>query len=81
LTEQYPLEAAVALPAKAGDVLFFSYLTVHGSSVNVSDEARTTLLVQMRDPADQPTVKTHESRGQGMMLRGIDPTTLPRGVE
>jgi hypothetical protein len=54
--------------------LFFSYLTIHGSGVNVSSEARTTLLVQMRDPADPPTVKTHESRGQGMLLRGIDPT-------
>ena len=28
----------------------------------------------MRDPADPPTIRTHESRGQGMMLRGIDPT-------
>ena len=75
--EQYPVESAVPCPAKAGDVLFFSYLTVHGSGINSSDEARTTLLVQMRDPADPPTVKTHESRGQGMMLRGIDPTAGP----
>lgn len=71
--EQYPLEASVACPAQAGDVLFFSYLTIHGSGVNVSSEARTTLLVQMRDPSDPPSVKTHESRGQGMILRGIDP--------
>ncbi len=72
--DQYPLDAAVPCPADAGDALFFSYLTIHGSGVNVSSEARTTLLVQMRDPADPPTVKTHESRGQGMLLRGIDPT-------
>ena len=77
---QYPVESAVPCPAKAGDVLFFSYLTIHGSGINISNEARTTLLVQMRDPADPPTVKTHESRGQGMMLRGIDPLSLPRGV-
>jgi len=63
----------VPCPARAGDVLFVSYLTIHGSGVNVSDEARTTLLVQMRDPTDPPTVQTHESRGQGMMLRGVDP--------
>jgi hypothetical protein len=50
---------------------------IHGSSMNLSQEARTTLLVQMRDPEDPPTVKTHESRGQGMMLRGYDPTALP----
>jgi ectoine hydroxylase-related dioxygenase (phytanoyl-CoA dioxygenase family) len=74
--EQYPIESAVPCPAKAGDVLFFSYLTVHGSGINVSNEARTTLLIQMRDPADPPTIKTHESRGQGMMLRGFDPTAL-----
>jgi ectoine hydroxylase-related dioxygenase (phytanoyl-CoA dioxygenase family) len=78
---QYPIESAVACPAKAGDALFFSYLTIHGSGINVSSEARTTLLIQMRDPEDPPTVKTHESRGQGMMLRGFDPLSLPRGVE
>jgi phytanoyl-CoA hydroxylase len=68
-----PLESSTSCPAKAGDALFFSYLTVHGSGVNTSDEARTTLLIQMRDPADTPDIKTHDSRGQGMILRGIDP--------
>ncbi len=71
--EQYPIESAVPCPAEAGDVLFFSYLTVHGSGINVSSEARTTVLIQMRDPADLPSVQTHLSRGQGMILRGIDP--------
>lgn len=71
--EQYPVAQATPCPAQAGDVLFFSYLTVHGSGLNTSREARTTLLVQMRDPTDRPTVITHLSRGQGMMLRGIDP--------
>lgn len=71
--EEYPIEAATPCPAEAGDALFFSYLTIHGSGVNTSDEARTTLLVQMRDPADPPSAQVHLSRGQGMMLRGIDP--------
>lgn len=71
--DQYPLESATACPAEAGDVLLFSYLTVHGSGVNESSEARTTLLIQMRDPEDAPAVDVHRSRGQGMMLRGIDP--------
>jgi ectoine hydroxylase-related dioxygenase (phytanoyl-CoA dioxygenase family) len=79
--EQYPLESSTPCPAKAGDALFFSYLTVHGSGVNTSDEARTTLLIQMRDPSDPPGTKTHESRGQGMILRGIDPLqTAPQGT-
>lgn len=71
--EQYALEDAVPCPAEAGDVLFFSYLTIHGSGLNVSEEPRTTLLIQMRDPGDPPTLDVHKSRGQGMMLRGIDP--------
>ncbi len=72
--EKYPLESATPCPAKAGDVLFFSYLTIHGSGLNTSSEARTTVLVQMRDPLDPPTVRAHQSRGQGMMLQGIDPS-------
>ena len=71
--DRYPVEAAMALPAKAGDAIFLSYFLVHGSGVNRSNEARTTLLVQMRDPTDEPTVEKHGSRGQGMMLAGIDP--------
>jgi hypothetical protein len=73
---QYPIESAVPCEAIAGDALFFSYLTIHGSGINTSDEARTTVLIQMQDPEDPPTIKTHESRGQGMILRGVDPRTL-----
>jgi ectoine hydroxylase-related dioxygenase (phytanoyl-CoA dioxygenase family) len=71
---QFPLDAATPIPAKAGDAIFMSYLLVHGSGVNRSDEPRTTILVQMRDPADRPLVEKHGSRGQGMMLAGVDPT-------
>jgi phytanoyl-CoA hydroxylase len=71
---EYPVEKATPCAAQSGDVLFFNYLTIHGSGVNTSNEARTTVLIQMRDPLDQPSVKTHESRGQGMMLAGIDPS-------
>ncbi|MEV4177983.1 phytanoyl-CoA dioxygenase family protein [Nonomuraea sp. NPDC049709] len=69
----WPLEAAVPVEAEAGDVLFLGYLTVHGSGVNTADEARTTLLIQFRDPLDRPADDVHRSRGQGMMLRGFDP--------
>ena len=70
----YPIERATPVPAKAGDAVFFHYLTVHGSGQNRSDEPRTTLLIQLRDPADVPLSDRHASRGQGMMLAGIDPT-------
>jgi phytanoyl-CoA hydroxylase len=70
----WPLSAAIPVEAEAGDVLFLSYLTVHGSGINRSDEARTTFLVQFKDPEDPPAEDIHRSRAQGMMLRGIDPT-------
>lgn len=68
----YAIEDATPIPAKAGDVIFFNYLLIHGSGLNLSDEARTTLLVQIRDPNDRPTVDRHLSRGQGMMLAGTN---------
>lgn len=73
--DQYPIDDATPCPAEAGDVIFFSYLTVHGSGVNTSDEDRTTVLIQMRDAADKPSKNVHASKGQGMMLRGINPIT------
>jgi len=72
--EQYPLSSALPCPAQAGDALFFSYLTIHGSGVNVSQEARTTLLVQMRDAADRPEDEGGAEPGAGLMLRGILPS-------
>ena len=72
--DEYPIEGSLAVPAKAGDAIFMSYLLVHGSGVNVSDEPRTTLLIQMRDPEDRPRSEGHQSRGQGMMLAGVDPS-------
>lgn len=70
----FPPDGGVELPAEAGDLLLFSYLLVHRSGQNVSNEPRTTLLIQARDPEDRPTELVHLSRGQGTMLRGIDPT-------
>jgi phytanoyl-CoA hydroxylase len=75
--DQYPSGGASPIPATAGDAIFMSYLLVHGSGVNVSDEPRTTLLIQMRDPEDEPLNERHSSRGQGMMLAGIDPAAKP----
>ena len=69
----FPPGGATPIPAKAGDAIVTNYLTVHGSGINTSKEARTTLLIQLRDPADPPVEERHQSRGQGMMLAGIDP--------
>jgi len=72
-TERFPLAQATPVEAQAGDLLVFNYLTVHGSGLNRSDEPRTTWLVQVRDPEDEPVSEQHQSRGQGMMLAGVDP--------
>jgi ectoine hydroxylase-related dioxygenase (phytanoyl-CoA dioxygenase family) len=76
-TVEYPLESGTACPAAAGDVLFFNYLTIHGSGVNRSDRTRRNVLFQYRDPADPPVlaggVEDHVDWGMGMMVAGGNP--------
>ena len=73
-TEKYPVESATPLTAKRGDVVCFSYMTIHGSAINSSDRVRKTALIQARDPEDKPLTDTHtSSHAQGMMIRGVDP--------
>jgi len=73
--DRFSIDGATAVEAEAGDLLVFNYLTVHGSGLNTSDEPRTTWLVQVRDPEDEPISEQHQSRGQGMILAGVDPRT------
>lgn len=49
---EYPLEEGAPISANRGDVLFFSYFTLHGSSPNRSDRIRKTVLVQMHSGQD-----------------------------
>ncbi len=70
--DEWPFDRSVPCPAKAGDVLFFPYLTVHGSGINGSERPRRVWIIQARSPDDLPTADVHRSPGQGMMLRGID---------
>lgn len=67
--EQYPLESAIPVPVLAGDAVIFNYLTIHGSGVNRTHEARTTLLVQMRAPEDYPAEAVHLSRARNDVAR------------
>jgi ectoine hydroxylase-related dioxygenase (phytanoyl-CoA dioxygenase family) len=80
-----PLEEGTAMPSAAGDVLFFNYLTIHGSGVNTSTRTRRNVLFQYRDPADLPVlrngVEDHVDWGEGMMIAGRNPLyweTRPR---
>lgn len=70
---QYPIDMGLPCPAKAGDVLFFNYLTVHGSHVNRSKRTRRNVLFQYRDPLDLPVEDKHVNWGQGLMVCGENP--------
>jgi ectoine hydroxylase-related dioxygenase (phytanoyl-CoA dioxygenase family) len=71
---EYSLESGTPCPAAAGDVLFFNYLTIHGSGVNRSERVRRNVLAQYRDPADPPLVadgvEEHVDWGMGLMVAG-----------
>jgi phytanoyl-CoA hydroxylase len=74
---EFPFERAEPVPARAGDVLLFNYLTIHGSGPNRSSRTRRNVLFQYRDPADPPVlvdgVEEHVNWGQGLMVAGHNP--------
>jgi ectoine hydroxylase-related dioxygenase (phytanoyl-CoA dioxygenase family) len=47
ILDRYPLEESLAVEAEPGDVVFFHYLTLHGSFPNRSQSVRKTVLVQL----------------------------------
>lgn len=47
MLEKYPLDKATPITAQRGDILFFSYFTLHGSTPNRSQNPRKTVLIQM----------------------------------
>ncbi|SEM92313.1 phytanoyl-CoA dioxygenase family protein [Lihuaxuella thermophila] len=71
--KEYPITMGIPCPARAGDVLFFNYLTIHGSQPNKSDRIRRNVLFQYRDPSDPPTKDVHVNWGQGLMVCGENP--------
>jgi len=80
-TVDYPLESGTPCPASPGDVLFFNYLTIHGSGVNRSTRTRRNVLFQYRDPADRPLLREgledHVDWGMGLMVAGSNPGFWP----
>jgi phytanoyl-CoA hydroxylase len=72
--DEFPLEQGTPIPAQAGDVVLFNYLTVHGSGVNTSTRTRRNVLFQFRDPTDLPVrhdgIEKHVNWGQGLMVAG-----------
>lgn len=52
-TDEYGLEDAVEVPAEAGDVILMSYYTIHGSSLNRTDDMRRIVRVGYRNPENE----------------------------
>lgn len=71
--KEYPINEGTPCVAEAGDVLFFNYLTIHGSEPNRSTRTRRNVLFQYRDPSDFPTKNTHVDWGMGLMVSGENP--------
>ncbi len=69
---QYPLSAAVSVPAKAGDVVLFHLWTVHGSNVNRTQNWRRMVRVGFRDPANRQLDGQGLGR-PGLVVRGVRP--------
>jgi len=67
----WPMKDATEVKARAGDVVFFSYLTVHGSYPNFSPSPRRMVFIQAYDADDAPeTVVDEGENGRGFMLHG-----------
>jgi ectoine hydroxylase-related dioxygenase (phytanoyl-CoA dioxygenase family) len=68
----------VALPAKAGSVLFWHALTLHSSHPNRSEKPRRALVIEYKNPADRLLTGSFngraEARNVGYLVRGQDPT-------
>lgn len=68
-TSRFPLADSLPVEVAAGDVVFFSYLTVHASLANRSDRPRKSVLLQLHGGHDAcaPDVKHPDS---ALVLRG-----------
>ncbi len=67
--DQYPIENATIVEAGAGDVIFFHYLTLHGSMPNRSDRVRKTVLCQLYAGTDRIEDCNHHPN-ERTVLRG-----------
>jgi phytanoyl-CoA hydroxylase len=68
-TDRYHLEDTLPVPAKRGDVVCFSILTVHGSYLNTTDKPRRLVRVGYRDPQNKQITTAGFGR-PCLMVRG-----------
>ncbi len=68
----YRIEDAISCPAVAGDVVFFSVHTIHGSSLNRRPRWRRVMRIGYRDPLNAQVSGQGLGR-PGLMVRGVRP--------
>ena len=68
-TDRYRLVDSVAVPARRGDVVVFSYYTVHGSYINSTDRTRRMVRVGYRHPHNNQTTGAN-SHKHGILVAG-----------
>jgi phytanoyl-CoA hydroxylase len=66
---RFPIGDSIPLIAAPGDVLFFSYLTVHGSLANRGDRPRKSVLLQLHAGTDMP-LPGEKHPNSALVLRG-----------
>ncbi|MDJ0822630.1 MAG: phytanoyl-CoA dioxygenase family protein [Paracoccaceae bacterium] len=71
--DRYPIDEALPVEAKAGDVVFFHYFTLHGSMPNRAAQTRKTVLCQLYDGHDQ-VEPGNAHPDERMVLRGWNHT-------
>ncbi|MEZ5277431.1 MAG: phytanoyl-CoA dioxygenase family protein [Opitutaceae bacterium] len=69
----YPLEKAVPVECRRGDVLFFHYFTLHGSMSNRSARIRKTVLAQLHSGDDRMD-ECHHHPNEQLTLSGFNRT-------
>lgn len=69
MLQRYPIQDATPLEAEPGDVVFFHYLTIHGSMPNRSDHVRKTVLVQLH-AGDDDVEPGNQHPNERLTLRG-----------
>ena len=79
-TDQYRLEDAVSVPARAGDVVLFHLWTVHGSAVNNSGRWRRLVRVGFRDPRNAQVAGQALGR-PGIVVHGVRPKVDGQNVD
>jgi len=65
---RFPIEESIPVVAEPGDMVFFSYLTVHGSRPNRSPRPRKSVLLQLYSGQDRTVATGHPD--SALVLRG-----------